>query len=84
MEICLFDEHGEHETGRIDLPESTDEIWHGYVPGVAPGTIYGYRVHGPYEPEQGHRFNPHSCCSTLMRGGISASSNGIQQSLATK
>jgi isoamylase len=56
VEICLFDEQG--ETARIELPEYTDEIWHGYVPGVAPGTIYGYRVHGPYEPEQGHRFNP--------------------------
>ena len=59
VEICLFDEHGEHVTGRIDLPEYTDEIWHGYLPGIEPGTIYGYRVHGPYEPEQGHRFNPH-------------------------
>jgi isoamylase len=58
VEICLFDENGERETARIDLPEYTDEIWHGYVPGVEPGTIYGYRVHGPYEPEQGHRFNP--------------------------
>jgi isoamylase len=59
VEICLFDEQGERETARIDLPEYTDEIWHGYLPGIEPGTIYGYRVHGPYEPEQGHRFNPH-------------------------
>ena len=58
VEICLFDERGERETARIELPEYTDEIWHGYLPGVTPGTIYGYRVHGPYEPEQGHRFNP--------------------------
>jgi isoamylase len=58
VEICLFDEQGERETARIELPEFTDEIWHGYVPGVVPGTIYGYRVHGPYEPDQGHRFNP--------------------------
>jgi isoamylase len=58
VEICLFDEQGERETVRVDLPEYTDEIWHGYLPGVAPGTIYGYRVHGPYEPDQGHRFNP--------------------------
>ena len=57
VEICLFDEHGERETARIDLPEYTDEIWHGYVPGVRPGTIYGYRAHGPYEPDLGHRFN---------------------------
>ena len=58
VEICLFDERGERETARIELPEYSNEIWHGYLPGVTPGTIYGYRVHGPYEPEQGHRFNP--------------------------
>jgi glycogen operon protein len=58
VELCLFDETGERETARIDLPEYTDEIWHGYVPDVHPGAIYGYRVHGPYEPSSGHRFNP--------------------------
>jgi isoamylase len=57
-ELCPFDEKGERETTRIELPEYTDEIWHGYVPDVHPGTIYGYRVHGPYEPASGHRFNP--------------------------
>jgi isoamylase len=59
VEICLFDEAGKRETARIDLPEFTDEVWHGYVRGVGPGSIYGYRVHGPYEPAAGHRFNPH-------------------------
>ena len=58
VELCFFDETGEDETARIELPEYTDEIWHGYVPNVSPGTIYGYRVHGPYEPAAGHRFNP--------------------------
>ena len=58
VELCLFDDDGECETTRIELPEYTDEIWHGYVPQVHPGTIYGYRVHGPYEPAAGHRFNP--------------------------
>ena len=58
VELCLFDETGERETERIDLPEFTDEIWHGYVADVHPGSIYGYRVHGPYEPCNGHRFNP--------------------------
>jgi glycogen operon protein len=57
VEVCFYDEAG-NETGRIDLPEYTDEVWHGYVPGVGPGQLYGYRVHGPYEPESGHRFNP--------------------------
>jgi isoamylase len=58
VELCLFDSNGERELERIELPEYTDEIWHGYVTGIGPGTVYGYRVHGPYEPEQGHRFNP--------------------------
>ncbi len=58
VEICLFDSTGEIETARIELPEYTDEIWHGYLPDVGPGTFYGYRVHGPYEPSEGHRFNP--------------------------
>jgi isoamylase len=58
VELCLFDDKGERETTRIPLPEYTDEIWHGYISGVNPGTIYGYRVHGPYEPAGGHRFNP--------------------------
>src|ERR1700710_3203558 len=55
VDVCLFD--GEHET-RIALPEYTDQVFHGYIPDVGPGTFYGYRVHGRYEPAAGHRFNP--------------------------
>ncbi len=58
VELCLFDAAGEREIERIVLPEYTDEVWHGYLPDARPGTIYGYRVHGPYEPAAGHRFNP--------------------------
>jgi glycogen operon protein len=58
VELCLFDARGEKELERIALPEYTNEIWHGYVADVQPATVYGYRVHGPYAPEQGHRFNP--------------------------
>jgi isoamylase len=58
VELCLFDDGGEQEVARIELPEFTDEVWHGYLPDARPGTIYGYRVHGPYEPTAGHRFNP--------------------------
>ncbi len=58
VELCLFDEQGQRELERIDLPEFTDEVWHGFLPDARPGSIYGYRVHGPYEPETGHRFNP--------------------------
>jgi glycogen operon protein len=58
VDLCLFDESGLRETNRIALPERTDEIWHGYLPDARPGQLYGYRVHGPYEPARGHRFNP--------------------------
>ncbi|USR41985.1 glycogen debranching protein GlgX [Ectopseudomonas hydrolytica] len=58
VELCLFDERGETEIERIELPEYTDEIWHGYLPDARPGQVYGYRVYGPYEPDAGHRFNP--------------------------
>ena len=58
VELCLYDESGQHETARLTLPEFTDEVWHGYVPGVRAGTRYGFRVHGPHDPENGMRFNP--------------------------
>jgi glycogen operon protein len=58
VELCIFDSEGRTELQRVDLPEYTDEIWHGYLGGLEPGAVYGYRVHGPYAPEEGHRFNP--------------------------
>jgi isoamylase len=58
VELCIFDASGEEEIERIELPEYTDEIYHGYLPDAHPGLIYGYRVYGPYDPENGHRFNP--------------------------
>ena len=57
VEVCLFDKDGK-EKERIVLPEYRGEIWHGYVPEIGPGSFYGYRVHGPYAPDEGHRFNP--------------------------
>src|ERR1700712_1793010 len=54
VELCLFDADGTTELNRIDLPEYTDEIWHGYLPGARPETTYASRVHGPYEPQAGH------------------------------
>ena len=58
VELCLFDSPGDaRESVRIALPEQTDLIWHAYLPNVVAGQLYGYRVHGPYEPEGGHRFN---------------------------
>jgi isoamylase len=59
VELCLFDSAGRRETARMELPDCTDEVFHGYLPGGRPGLVYGYRVHGPYQPEAGHRFNPH-------------------------
>ena len=59
VELCLFDSvDAERESLRIPLPERTDMVWHGYVPDLIPGQLYGYRVYGPWDPEQGHRFNP--------------------------
>jgi glycogen operon protein len=59
IELCLFDSvQAEKESHRIVLPEQTDQVWHAYLPEALPGQLYGYRVHGPYEPSQGHRFNP--------------------------
>jgi isoamylase len=58
VELCLFDVAGHLEVQRILLREQTDMVWHCYLPEARPGLIYGYRVHGPYEPASGHRFNP--------------------------
>ena len=59
IELCLFDSSGRKEIQRIDLIDQTDHIWHCYLPDARPGLLYGYRVHGPYDPANGHRFNPH-------------------------
>ena len=59
VELCLFDHaYQELETHHIRVEERTDQVWHVYLPEVRPGQMYGYRVHGPYDPEAGHRFNP--------------------------
>jgi isoamylase len=59
VELCIFDSQGRRELQRIELKERTDDAWHAYLPEGRPGLLYGYRVHGPYDPERGHRFNPH-------------------------
>jgi glycogen operon protein len=58
VELCLFEELGEESAERISMTEVTANVWHCYLVGVKPGTLYGYRVHGPYDPAQGLRFNP--------------------------
>jgi glycogen operon protein len=59
VELCIFDSRGTRELRRVVLPEYTDQVWHGYLPEIERGTLYGYRVYGPYDPENGHRFNHH-------------------------
>jgi glycogen operon protein len=59
VELCLFDKDGDAvERAKVQLTERNDQIWHCYLPDVRPGQLYGYRVHGPYRPAEGHRFNP--------------------------
>jgi isoamylase len=74
VELCLFDASGKREILRVPLPEQTDMVWHGYLPEVRPGQLYGYRVFGPYAPEQGHRFNHHKLLldpyGKQIQGGI--------------
>ena len=73
VELCLFNSDGSREQERIELPEFTDEIWHVYLPDVGPGQLYGYRVHGAYAPEEGHRFNPNKLLlDPYARGHVGA------------
>ncbi|WP_119419161.1 glycogen debranching protein GlgX [Desertibaculum subflavum] len=74
VQLCVFDHRGQREIARVDLPEYTHEVWHGYLPDARPGLLYGYRVFGPYEPRAGHRFNPHKLlidpCAKALHGRI--------------
>ncbi|KQV70509.1 glycogen debranching protein GlgX [Rhizobium sp. Root1220] len=58
MELCLFSPDGKKEVARLALPKREGDIWSGYIADIGPGTLYGYRAHGPYDPKSGHRFNP--------------------------
>src|SRR5438132_248306 len=59
VELCLYRRPDDAEAAeQIQIRERTNQVWHCYLPEVRPGQLYGYRVHGPYEPEKGHRFNP--------------------------
>ena len=67
VELCLFDSKGRREVQRIELKEQTDEVWHCYLPEARPGLLYGFRVYGPYKPEEGHRFNPEQAAARSVR-----------------
>jgi isoamylase len=69
VELCLFDATDAHkETEHIVLREHTDQVWHGYLPGVKPGQLYAYRVHGPMSRRPGTALTPTRYCSTRMPG----------------
>jgi len=74
VELCLFDRKGKQELERITLPEYTNQIWHGYIVGLPPNQLYGYRVYGPYDPRRGHRFNPNKLlidpCARAIEGSL--------------
>ena len=71
VELCLFDSpEAEKESERVRFTEYTDHVWHAYLPEVLPGQLYGYRVSGPYEPSQGHRFNPNKVLLDPYAKGI--------------
>ena len=73
------------EIERIELPEYTDEVWHGYLPDARPGTVYGYRVHGPYEPDDGHRFNPNKLLlDPYAKALVGRARSGIRRCSATR
>ncbi len=58
IEVCIFSDNGKRELARLALPERSGHVWHGFVPGLRPGALYGLRAYGPYDPDRGHRFNP--------------------------
>ena len=76
IELCLFDATGQAELARLPLPGRTGDIWHGFLPAAfgQPGLLYGYRVHGPYRPGEGHRFNPAKLlldpCALALQGEL--------------
>ena len=58
IDLCLFDAAGSHETARLRLPGHSGDVWHGRIESALPGLVYGFRAHGPWRPDKGHRFNP--------------------------
>ena len=76
VELCLLDARGRHEVERVPLIERSDFVWHCYLPEARPGQLYGYRVHGPHDPERGHRFDANKLLldpyARLIRGNIPA------------
>jgi isoamylase len=76
VQLCLFSAMDGLEVARVTIREHTDEVWHAFIPGLKAGQIYGYRVHGPYKPQKGHRFNPYKL---LLDPYARAITGGIRQ-----
>ena len=83
IELCVFDASGTRELRRYPLAGPHDGVFHGFLPGVGPGLVYGLRAHGPYQPEAGHRFNPHKLLLDPGRARSSAASTGRPSTMAT-
>ena len=84
VELCLFDDDRQARDCDAALRERTDFVWHGYVPRREPGQLYGYRVHGPHQPEQGQRFSPNKLAARPLRAGDSrARCTGATRASAT-
>lgn len=84
VELCLFSNDGSRELQRLALPDCTSHVWNGYVKGLQPGAVYGYRVYGPYAPELGHRFNHHKLLLDPMRADWPAISSGAICTMPTR
>ena len=85
VELCLFDSiDAEMESLTIPLPEHTDMVWHGYLPDVHPGQLYGYRVHGPYAPQHGHRFNARKLVMDPYAKVIGRATRWVRKARATR
>jgi glycogen operon protein len=81
---ALFDPTGRKELARLDLPECTDEVWHGYLPNAHPGTVYGFRADGPYQRSKAIASIRPSCCWTRTRASWSVISAGPTRCSATR
>ena len=81
VELCLFDEQ-DHET-RLELKEINKFIWHGYAPAIGPGQRYGFRVHGPFAPHEGHRFNPNKLLIDPYAKALDGDPNGSRGGRST-
>jgi pullulanase/glycogen debranching enzyme len=84
VEFCLFDDSGETKLERIELPEYTNEIWHGFLPDARRGTVYGYRVHGPLRAARGTSLIPDQARAHPTRRRLSANQSGGRRSSATR